>query len=60
MGGKSLPWYMLGLSDARICLISKFYDAIGQAWHSFYGFKSVFIPWLWPVFNQIFLMVFPE
>ena len=23
-----------------------------------YGLKSVFIPWLWPVFNQIFLMVF--
>jgi len=23
-----------------------------------YGFKSVYIPWMWPVFNQIFLMVF--
>ena len=23
-----------------------------------YGLKSVFIPWLWPVFNQIFLMVY--
>src|SRR4029078_7792338 len=23
-----------------------------------YGLNSVFIPWLWPVFNQIFLMVY--
>jgi len=23
-----------------------------------YGLKSVWIPWLWPVFNQIFLMVY--
>jgi len=23
-----------------------------------YGLKSIWIPWLWPVFNQIFLMVF--
>ncbi len=23
-----------------------------------YGIKSIWIPWLWPVFNQIFLMVF--
>jgi Na+/proline symporter len=23
-----------------------------------YGLKSVWIPWLWPVFNQIFLMIF--
>ena len=23
-----------------------------------YGLKSVWIPWLWPTFNQVFLMVF--
>jgi solute:Na+ symporter, SSS family len=23
-----------------------------------YGLKSIWVPWLWPVFNQIFLMVF--
>ena len=23
-----------------------------------YGLKSVWIPWLWPVFNQIFMMIF--
>lgn len=57
MGGKSLPWYMLGLSDA-----SDMFDISGTmllvSMAFLYGFKSVFIPWLWPVFNQIFLMVF--
>ena len=23
-----------------------------------YGLKSIWIPWLWPVFNQVFLMVY--
>ena len=23
-----------------------------------YGVKSIWIPWLWPTFNQVFLMVF--
>lgn len=23
-----------------------------------YGLKSIWIPWLWPVFNQVFLMIF--
>lgn len=57
MGGKVLPWYMLGLSDA-----SDMFDISGTmllvSMAFLYGFKSVFIPWLWPVFNQIFLMVF--
>ncbi len=57
MGGKTLPWYMLGLSDA-----SDMFDISGTmllvSMAFLYGFKSVFIPWLWPVFNQIFLMVF--
>jgi solute:Na+ symporter, SSS family len=57
MGGKSLPWYMLGLSDA-----SDMFDISGTmllvSMAFLYGFKSVFIPWMWPVFNQIFLMVF--
>ncbi len=57
MGGKTLPWYMLGLSDA-----SDMFDISGTmllvSMAFLYGFKSVFIPWMWPVFNQIFLMVF--
>lgn len=57
MGGKSLPWYMLGLSDA-----SDMFDISGTMWMVslcfVYGMKSIWIPWLWPVFNQVFLMVY--
>ncbi len=57
MGGKSLPWYMLGLSDA-----SDMFDISGTMWMVslcfVYGLKSIWIPWLWPVFNQIFLMMY--
>jgi SSS family solute:Na+ symporter len=57
MGGKSLPWYMLGLSDA-----SDMFDISGTMWMVslcfVYGLKSIWLPWLWPVFNQIFLMMY--
>jgi solute:Na+ symporter, SSS family len=57
MGGKSLPWYMLGLSDA-----SDMFDISGTMWMValcfVYGLKSIWIPWLWPVFNQVFMMMF--
>ena len=57
MGGKSIPWYMLGLSNA-----SGMFDISGTIWLVtllfVYGIKSAWIPWLWPVFNQIFLMVY--
>jgi len=57
LGGKSLPWYMLGLSNA-----SGMFDISGTVWlvaiTVVYGLKSIYIPWLWPVFNQIFLMVY--
>src|ERR1700744_2732475 len=57
MGGKSLPWYMLGLSDA-----SDMFDISGTMWMVslcfLYGLKSIWIPWLWPVFNQVFMMVY--
>ncbi|MFH1195351.1 MAG: sodium:solute symporter family protein [bacterium] len=57
LGGNSLPWYMLGLSNA-----SGMFDISGTMWlvtlAFVYGMKSIWIPWLWPVFNQIFLMVF--
>ncbi|GAA4899439.1 sodium:solute symporter family protein [Ferrimonas pelagia] len=56
-GGKQLPWYMLGLSNA-----SGMFDISGTMWLValcfLYGLKSIWIPWLWPVFNQVFLMVF--
>ncbi len=57
LGGKNLPWYMLGLSNA-----SGQFDISGTmmmvAWLFVYGLKSAWIPWLWPVWNQIFLMIF--
>lgn len=57
LGGKDLPWYMLGLSNA-----SGMFDISGTMWlvtlTFVYGFKSIWIPWLWPVFNQVFMMVF--
>ena len=57
LGGKKLPWYYLGLSNA-----SGMFDISGTMWLVYllfiYGLKSVFIPWVWPTFNQIFLMVF--
>lgn len=57
LGGKSLPWYVLGISNA-----SGMFDITGTMWLVYlcfvYGLKSVWIPWLWPTFNQIFLMVY--
>lgn len=57
LGGKSIPWYMLGLSNA-----SGMFDISGTIWlvtlMFVYGLKSAWIPWLWPVFNQVFLMVY--
>lgn len=57
LGGKSIPWYMLGLSNA-----SGMFDISGTVWlvaiTVVYGLKSIYIPWLWPVFNQIFLMMY--
>ena len=57
LGGKKLPWYMLGLSDA-----SDMFDISGTMWMVSlcfaYGMKSIWIPWLWPVFNQVFLMMY--
>ncbi len=57
MGGKKLPWYMLGMSDA-----SDMFDISGTMWMValcfVYGIKSIWIPWLWPVFNQVFNMMY--
>ena len=57
LGGRQIPWYVLGVSDA-----SGMFDISGTMWMVYllfvYGLKSIWIPWLWPVFNQIILMVF--
>ncbi|GAB4521470.1 MAG: Na+:solute symporter [Amphiplicatus sp.] len=57
LGGNRLPWYALGVSNA-----SGMFDISGTMWLVLllfvFGLKSLWIPWLWPTFNQIFLMVF--
>ncbi len=57
LGGHELPWWILSMSNA-----ASMFDVSGTMWLVsllyLYGLKSVFIPWLWPVFNQVFLMVY--
>lgn len=57
LGGKTIPWYLLGVSDA-----SGMFDISGTMWLVYalflYGVKSIWLPWMWPTFNQIFLMMF--
>ena len=57
LGGNTLPWYALGLSNA-----SGMFDISGTMWMVMlafvYGLKSIWIPWLWPSFNQVFMMMF--
>jgi len=57
LGGNKIPWYYLGLSNA-----SGMFDISGTMWTVsilfIYGLKSAWLPWLWPVWNQIFLMIF--
>lgn len=57
LGGRTLPWPMLSLSNA-----SGMFDISGTMWLVtlcfIYGLKSIWVPWLWPVFNQVFLMAY--
>lgn len=57
LGGNAIPWYLLGVSNA-----SGMFDISGVMWTVticfVYGLKSAWIPWLWPVWNQVFVMVF--
>lgn len=57
LGGKTLPWYVLGVANA-----SSMFDITGTMWLVYilfvYGLKGMWLPWLWPTFNQIFLMVY--
>ena len=57
LGGNSIPWYLLGVSNA-----SGMFDISGTMlmvyWLFVYGLKSVWIPWLWPVFNQVIMMAY--
>lgn len=57
LGSNALPWWMLGVSDA-----SGMFDITGTMWLVYvlfvYGFKSIWLPWIWPTFNQVFLFAF--
>lgn len=57
LGGRNIPWYVLGVSNA-----SSMFDITGTMWLVtvlfIYGFKGTLLPWLWPTFNQIFLMIY--
>ena len=57
LGGNKIKWYFLGLSNA-----SGMFDISGTMWTVsilfVYGLKSAWIPWLWPVWNQVFVMIF--
>ncbi|UOY05229.1 Na+:solute symporter [Muricauda sp. SCSIO 64092] len=57
LGGNKLPWYYLGLSNA-----SGMFDISGTMWTVgilfVYGLKSAWLPWLWPVWNQVFIFVY--
>ncbi len=57
LGGNKMKWYYLGLSNA-----SGMFDTSGTMWTVsilfIYGLKSAWIPWLWPVWNQVFIFVY--
>lgn len=57
LGGNRIPYPLLGIANA-----TGMFDITGTMWlvtfFFIYGMKSVFIPWLWPIFNQVFLMVY--
>ena len=57
LGGRSVPWYVLGVSNA-----SSMFDITGTMWMVYlmfaYGLKSAWIPWLWPHFSIVFMMIY--
>ena len=57
LGGKSLPWWIIGTSHG-----ASGFDIAGTMWFvaAFftYGVKSAFIPWIWPLFDRVFRQVY--
>lgn len=57
LGGNRLPWWVLGASNA-----SAMWDITGTMWLVYnlfvYGLKGTWLPWLWPTFNQVIMMVY--
>jgi solute:Na+ symporter, SSS family len=54
LGSNSLPWWILGVSDA-----SGMFDITGTMWLVYilfvYGVKSVWLPWIWPPSIKFYL-----
>ena len=57
LGGNNIKWYFLGLSNG-----SGMFDISGTTWMVgilfLYGVKSFMFMWMWPIWNQIFIMIF--
>ena len=57
LASNKLPWWILGVSNA-----SAMWDITGTMWLVYnlfvYGMKGTWLPWLWPTFNQVILMVY--
>jgi SSS family solute:Na+ symporter len=57
LGGKSLPWYVIGTSHG-----ASGFDITGTMWFVAmlftYGLKAAFIPWIWPLFDRVFRQVY--
>jgi len=57
LAGNKLPWWVLGMSNA-----SAMWDITGTMWLVYnlfvYGLKGTWLPWLWPTFNQVILMIY--
>ena len=57
LAGNALPWWVLGISNA-----SAMWDITGTMWLVYnlfvYGLKGTWLPWLWPTFNQVILMIY--
>lgn len=57
LGGRRIPWWALGVSNA-----SGMFDITGTMWLVsmlfVYGLKGAWLPWIWPIFNQVFLMIY--
>lgn len=57
LGANTIPWYVLGISNG-----SSMFDVTGTMFGVYvlftYGLKSTWFLFLWPAFNQIFMMVY--
>jgi solute:Na+ symporter, SSS family len=57
LGGKSLPWYVIGTSHG-----ASGFDIAGTMWFVAmlytYGLKAAWIPFIWPLFDRIFRQVY--